>query len=383
VWRNRPGELPILAMPLAEDSMESVMRRFACLRRVLCPVVAVAVGIGTTAAAGDVESVQRVGSPVEIQQDAASGSKGQLDRFVYFSPDAKMLLIIRAGNDRKYAGIWDVETGQPISPRLKHRAVIFDAAFSRDGKMAVIAGLKASYLWNTKTGERIGPPLPQGHRRTRGVAFSPSGKTVLTDGRWLWDVKTGKRLAVTLEHPEKTYSVHHAVFSPDGSAILTGAESGTVQLWDATTGAAIGPSLKHRQAARHVSFSPDGKLVAVAYRDGMHQLEPLPQRTLQNGVVRIWNPRTGKLLATLTGHKGDVYQTAWSPDGKTLLSGGWDATARLWDVATGKQITAAIPHKTAVRAVCFRPDGRTFLTWNFNRIQRWATPSSAVVTLNK
>ncbi|MBT6495523.1 MAG: WD40 repeat domain-containing protein [Planctomycetaceae bacterium] len=352
------------------------MRCIVSLRRMLCSVVAMSVGLGTGVASDDAVRVQRVGSAVEIQQDAASGSRGQLDRFVYFSPDAKTLLIIRAGNDRKYAGIWDVETGRPISPRLKHRAVIFDAAISGDGTMAVIAGLKSSYLWNTKTGERIGPPLPQGRRRTRGVAISPSGETILTDGRWLWDVKTGKRLAVTLEHPERTYSVHNAAFSPDGSKILTGAESGTVQLWDAMTGAAIGPPLKHRQAVRHVSFSPDGKLVAVAYRDGMGQLQPLPQRTLRNGVVRIWNPRTGKLLASLSGHHGDVYQTAWSPNGKLLLTGGWDATARLWDVATGQQLTTSIPHERAVRAVCFAPDGQTFLTWNFNRLQRWATPSS-------
>ena len=128
-----------------------------------------------------------------------------------------------------------------------------------------------------------------------------------------------------------------------------------------------------------MSFSPDGKLVAAAYRDGLHRLQPLPQRTLPAGVVRIWNPRTGKLLVSLTGHQGDVFQTAWSPDGKMLLSGGSDATARLWDVSTGTQLTAPIPHESAVGAVCFSPDGRTFLTWNFNKIQRWAIPQPTPV----
>jgi WD40 repeat protein len=388
------------------------MRRFVSLQKMLCFVAIVTTGIGAGAvAAGDSKpftlargvvanaaysrvgdesalrpsaaSVKLVGSPVEIQNDAVGDSKTQLGRFVYFSPDAKTLLILRAGNDRKHAGIWDAETGKPLSPRLKHRLVLFDAAFSRDGKMVVIASLKTSQLWNTITGERIGPPLPQGRRRTRGVAISPSGKIVLTDGRWLWDTKTGKRLVVSLHHPEGTYSVNHAVFSPDGSTILTGAESGTVQLWDATTGGAVGPPLEHRQAVRHVSFSPDGKLVATAYRDGLHRLQPLPQRTLQTGVARIWNPRSGKLLVSLTGHQGDVYQTAWSPNGKLLLSGGADATARLWDVSTGKQLTAPIPHESAVRAVCFSADGQTFLTWNFNKIQRWTISRPSAATPKK
>jgi WD40 repeat protein len=47
----------------------------------------------------------------------------------------------------------------------------------------------------------------------------------------------------------------------------------------------------------------------------------------------------------------------FSPDGRTLASGGGDRTVRLWDVATGKERRHFAGHQGVVRAVAFSPDG--------------------------
>ena len=53
---------------------------------------------------------------------------------------------------------------------------------------------------------------------------------------------------------------------------------------------------------------------------------------------------------------------AFSPDGKTVLTGSDDKTARLWDAATGKPIGPPLQHQRRVNAVAFSPDGKTVLT---------------------
>jgi WD40 repeat protein len=47
--------------------------------------------------------------------------------------------------------------------------------------------------------------------------------------------------------------------------------------------------------------------------------------------VRRWDAATGEELVRLPGHADYVYSLAFSPDGKTLVSGSGDTTLRLWD----------------------------------------------------
>jgi WD40 repeat protein len=78
--------------------------------------------------------------------------------------------------------------------------------------------------------------------------------------------------------------------------------------------------------------------------------------------ARLWDTRTGKPIATLTGHTDLVEAVAFSPDGTTLATASNDHTARLWNARTGKPIATLTGHTDLVEAVAFSPDGTTLAT---------------------
>jgi WD40 repeat protein len=83
-----------------------------------------------------------------------------------------------------------------------------------------------------------------------------------------------------------------------------------------------------------------------------------------------------KEQATLKGHTDQVYQVAFSPDGKTLASGSWDKTIKLWDVAAGKELATLKGHTDHVLGMVLSPDGKTLASGSADKtIKLWDVTS--------
>ena len=64
----------------------------------------------------------------------------------------------------------------------------------------------------------------------------------------------------------------------------------------------------------------------------------------------------------LKGHEYGVYCLAYSPDGKTLVSGGIDSTARVWDLKTGKTVQTYAEHQNTIMRIAYSPDGKKIVS---------------------
>ena len=107
-----------------------------------------------------------------------------------------------------------------------------------------------------------------------------------------------------------------------------------------------------------VAFSPDGKLAATAAADKSAQ---------------IWDVAKGAQVRSLVVPEKVAYSVAFNPKGDLLATGGDDKLVRYWNVADGKELRKSAGHGASVYSVAFHPDGtklasgsvdKTIRIWN-------------------
>jgi WD40 repeat protein len=77
-------------------------------------------------------------------------------------------------------------------------------------------------------------------------------------------------------------------------------------------------------------------------------------------------------MLTLSGHSGPVTALAYSPDGRLLVSGGFDRTVRLWDLQTRRESAVFRDCLNTVVGVAFSPDGGSLaVIAEDSPIRRW------------
>ena len=234
--------------------------------------------------------------------------------------------VVTAGADGRIA-IWGDWKHQPDAVLQGHTAPIAAIAASPDGAwLASAAWDNTVRLWPLAGGN---PRVLEGHtQNVNGVAFTPDGKAVVSAAYDLtlriWPLDGAAATIVTLPAP-----LSAAAVAPDGEIVAAGA-NGMLYFLD-RDGKLTGELQASPTPVISIAISNDGSFVAAA---GIR------------GSVAVIERKDRKLARTLVGPGLPVWSVAFSPDHRTMLTGGTDRMVRRWDAVTGDHI-GSVPMNNA------------------------------------
>lgn len=229
-----------------------------------------------------------------------------------FSPEAA--IVASASRDCTLT-LWDACTFTPQGNLSGHRDFIVDLAFSPDGQTLASSSDDGTIrLWDT-------PTLTQ-----KGIIIAN------------WDTN--------LPYSYDAFGYQLLTFSPDGQTLAVGNCHG-IELWDVPTLTREATLQGHDGFLTAIAFNREGTFLASASRSG--------GKTLQ-----LWNTSTGEHRRVPIGYSGDIHSLTFSPDGGTLISGGWDGTLQCWEIPALTLKHAIRKELAPVRSVAFSPNGMQF-----------------------
>jgi WD40 repeat protein len=280
---------------------------------------------------------------------------------VAFSPNGAVVAVLEREG---VAQTFDVTDARPISVLAGHTDSVTTAAFSTAGALLVTGSDDGTArIWDPG----ITPELrvlasPPGC--CKALVTGPSGTLVLAGGRALL-YHTGKLVGSFGSR------VNAVAFS--GEDVVTGGADGRVRTTSLTLPAGAPVTALAASPTRIVAATPGGKIVVWSSSGrrllGLRELANVNALAISpngkllatggaDGVARIRDLATGRLVHDLRGHTKAVTAVAFSPDDTTLATSSVDHDIRLWDILSGRPGPVLRAHYAVVSDVAYSPDGR-------------------------
>lgn len=299
-----------------------------------------------------------------------------------------------------YTGLilWNVRDGSQVKAMSEVTSEITAVEFSLDGRRLVSTGHDGTIqLWDGQSGELV---------KTLEGRIDPV--TLAAYESYLRRIKFGLEMLKPLG--VNTASLHTAVFSPDGTRLVTAANDMKLQFWNGKTGQSIPTQMGLTIWINTAIFSPDGTRLVTANADGVLQLRDGQSGVLiqpqmgqissvdtaifsANGtrlvtvnhdknLVQLWDGRTGELVKTLKMQVSRIHSAVFNLDGTRLATGGI-GSPELWDGQTGEWIKTLVGNVNTT--IAFTTAGTRLVTGDADgTIRLWDGQTGKLVrTLNQ
>lgn len=166
-----------------------------------------------------------------------------------------------------------------------------------------------------------------------------------------------------LPHESEVWAL---AMTPDNRFLVSGGEDGLVKVWDLKSGDLWTVLPGHTDPVFAAAISPDGKYLATGDRASR---------------IFLWDLSQAMRVAILSGHpNASVLSLAFSPDGKYLASGGERGKINIWDAKTHQVAVALAGHDSKVHALAWAPAGHVLASGSADRLVKlWDVTQNRLV----
>ena len=274
---------------------------------------------------------------------------------------------IASGSSDNSIILWDTDSGSMKYQLNGHRSRIWDIASNRNGDLLISGSADSTVkLWDLKgtlsEGEAYCKSTLQVHSGdVYSVTMHPGGNHVVSGGYDkcvnLLDIRTGM---TTKKFSGHDLSVCTTAFNYHGNLIISGSKDSSVRFWDIVSGLCVFNIGSGLGEVTSVAVNSDGNGLLIGCKDNSNRLWDMRmlrslkrfrghQNTSKNfikvgfgptsslissgsedGIVHIWDIKTGAVVQRLRGHAGIVYSAQWNNRQSLLASCSDDGLVKTW-----------------------------------------------------